>query len=402
MGKRAKENSSLNELGLETEPNDQQKDSPRSQPLKNDKKQTPRGNGKKGKAKKNEGLTEARRNRKDEFYTQLSDIEKELSNYRHLFKDKIVFCNCDDPYESNFFKYFALNFNQLGLKKLIATCYSGSPVSGNQIQLFEDENDEDDLLPGYKIEINGVKDLNNDGAVDLLDIEQLLLQEKNTSSRLLGNGDFKSPEAIELLKQCDIVVTNPPFSLFRDFITQLIEHNKQFLVLGSEPAVSYAEIWPLIQKGKIWMGVNSGPMSFRVPEYYEARPSGYWQDDTGQKWRKLGNICWFTNLDHSKRHQNLALFKRFAPEDYPSFNFYRAINVDAIKDIPVDYFEPMGVPITFLNKHNPDQFELLDANDFRNGAPRKRHGLIKDSDGSVGSKNKFVRILIRRKNANNS
>lgn len=341
----------------------------------------------------NDSLSGAKRAKQDEFYTQLSDIEKELRHYRHYFKGKVVFCNCDDPYESNFFKYFALNFKSLGLKKLISTSYSGSPVAGNQLPFFDEFQGD---RPPYKVEITEVPDLNGDGAVDLVDVELLLKSKGNVLTRLAGNGDFRSEESRALLKEADIVVTNPPFSLFRQFLGQLIESKKDFIILGNQGAISYAEVWPLLQKGDLWLGVNSGDMAFRVPEYYEPRETRFWQDESGQKWRSFGNICWFSNIDHARRHEEIPLFRKFSPDDFPQFDNYEAINVNKVKDIPSDYYGAMGVPITFLAQHNPMQFELVDANDIRLSAPKKSHGLIKDKDGTVQGTPKFVRIVIRR------
>jgi hypothetical protein len=341
----------------------------------------------------NENLIEAKRNKQDEFYTQLSDIEKELRYYKAHFAGKSVLCNCDDPFESNFFKYFALNFKELGLRKLVAISYAHSPFSGTQLSLFDDE----DAPRPYKIEITEIPDMNQDGAVDLSDVELLLKSDKNVLVELRGNGDFRSEEAEELLRDADVVVTNPPFSLFREFFLQIRKHKKKFLVLGNHNAHSYKEIWPLLHSGEIWLGTKSGDMSFRVPEYYEARPTRFWVDDAGKKWRSFGNICWFTNLDHPKRHEELALYRKFDPNQHFMYDFYDAINIDAVKEIPSDYFGAMGVPITFLAAHNPDQFELLDANEIRKGAPLKPHGLIKDKDSAVAGKAKFVRIVIRRK-----
>lgn len=221
------------------------------------------------------GFDEAKRNKKDEFYTQLNDIEKELKNYKDYFKDKIVLCNCDDPYESNFFKYFAVNFNYLGLKKLIATCYDGSKIIGEQLSLFDfsDRFDKDvikEKKTAYKIEIKEVQDFNNDGAVDLFDVESLLKNDKNVLTKLNGNGDFHSPECLQLLEECDVVVTNPPFSLFRKFVKTLMEYNKKFLIIGNVNALSYQEIFPYIKNNSMWLGesIHSGDREFRVPNDY--------------------------------------------------------------------------------------------------------------------------------------
>ena len=312
----------------------------------------------------NTALRKANKAKNDEFYTQLPDIEAELKHYRKHFVGKTVFCNCDDPYESNFFKYFAMNFNYLGLKKLIATCYMGSPVAGDefeQLSLFDILPSEENIpkkFP-YKIEITEVIDINGDGAVDLTDVEYLLRNNKNSLTLLNGDGDFRSPECVEILKQADIVVTNPPFSLFRDYVAQLIEYGKKFLIIGNQNAITYKEIFSLIKENLMWLGFHFGDMAFTVPEYYEERETRFWIDENGQKWRSLGNICWYTNLDHKKRHEELELYKKYTQKEYPNYKNYDAINVDKTADIPEDYLGVMGVPITFLDKHNPDQFEIV-------------------------------------------
>ena len=317
----------------------------------------------------NKNLNAAKTAKKDEFYTQLTDIERELQHYWQHFRDKVVLCNCDDPYESNFFKYFALRFNQLGLKKLICTCYNGSPVQGNELMIdFGDFSDEPKKI-AYKVEITEVKDLNGDGAVDLSDVQYLLKNDKNVIGTL-KTGDFRDPECIELLKQADIVVTNPPFALFREYIGQLVEYDKKFLVIGNQNGTSYKEIFPLLMNNKIWLGYNSGHTWFAVPENYEIpafydlndvqrlRSNGYAYRD-GRLWRNLGNICWFTNLDHKKRHEDIDLVNRYSPEEYETYVNYDAIEVSKYTEIPYDYEGYMGVPITFLDKYNPNQFEIL-------------------------------------------
>lgn len=349
---------------------------------------------------RNEALHAANRARQDEFYTQLTDIEKELRHYTEHFRGKVVFCNCDDPYESNFFKYFAMNFNHLGLKRLIATCYNGSPVQGNELLLqFDTDNPEEPKKIAYKIEISEVHDANGDGAIDLADVRYLLQNDKNAISILKGNGDFRSEECVELLKEADIVVTNPPFSLFREYVAQLIKYEKRFLIIGNQNAITYKEIFPLLQKNLIWLGVKAGDMAFKVPQHYEARETRYWQDETGQKWRSLGTICWFTNLDLPKRHEDLILYKSYNPEEYPKYDNYDAINVNKTADIPFDYDGVMGVPITFLDKYNPNQFEILDARDFTiiDRLKKKSTFLIKDADGAINGKSTYARILIRKK-----
>ncbi len=350
----------------------------------------------------NTSLRKADKAKNDEFYTQLADIELELKHYRKHFAGKTIFCNCDDPYESNFFKYFAMNFSYLGLKKLVATCYMGSPVVGEQFEqlsifdILPSEENTPKRFP-YKIEITEVIDINGDGAVDLTDVEYLLRNKNNVLSLLDGDGDFRSPECVEILKQADIVITNPPFSLFREYIGQLMEYDKKFLVIGSQNAITYKEIFPLLKENRMWLGYRCGDMAFTVPEYYEERETRFWIDDNGQKWRSLGNICWFTNLDHKKRHEELELYKRYSPEEYPRYDNYNAINVDKTADIPEDYYEEMGVPITFLDKYNPDQFEIIDGigrySILDNENTKKAGKYLSMIDGKA----KFFRIVIKRR-----
>lgn len=312
----------------------------------------------------NASLRKADGAKKDEFYTQLSDIERELHHYREQFQDMVVLCNCDDPFESNFFKYFALNFNSLGLKKLIATCYATSPIVYTQLTYFGAEavvgKEENEKKP-YKIEITEITDENHDGRTDLADVEYLLRNQKNALTLLQGDGDFRSAESIELLKQADIVVTNPPFSLFREYVAQLLEHAKKFIILGNQNALTYKEILPLLKDNIMWLGYYSGDMAFAVPSHYEERSTRFWIDETGQKWRSMGNICWFTNLDTTKRHENMVLYKTYNPTEYPKYDNYDAINVNRTSDIPLDYNGAMGVPITFVDKYNPEQFEIIDG-----------------------------------------
>ncbi len=309
-----------------------------------------------------ETLRNARKNKADEFYTQLSDIEAELKHYKEQLRGKVIFCNCDDPYESNFFKYFAINFNALGLKKLIATCYDTSPIAYTQLSLFGDEKTTPNKnRHAYKIEIAEVGDYNGDGAVDLSDIEWLLKNKKNTLSLLKGNGDFRSEECVELLKEADIVVTNPPFSLFREYVAQLVEYGKKFLIIGNKNAITYKEIFALIQAQKLWLGYRNinADMWFIVPENY-----AYEKVVGGQKVKHIMG-CWFTNLDTTKRHEVLLLYKKYSPEEFPKYDNYDAIEVGKTSDIPYDYDGVMGVPITFLDKYNPEQFEILGLDDHR-------------------------------------
>ena len=351
----------------------------------------------------NAKLHKAKVAKNDEFYTQLSDIEKELIHYHEYFKDKTVYCNCDDPFESNFFKYFALNFNHLGLKKLIATCYDGSPVADTELSLFDFEAKENKTTrQAHKIIITEVADNNSDGAFDLSDIKILLANQKNALTRLKGNGDFRSEECIELLKEADIVCTNPPFSLFREYVAQLVEYNKKFIIIGDKNALTYKEIFSLIKEDKLWLGytMHSGEMLLRVmQDYYEANKATCKKDKFGN-WCKGMGVRWFTNLDHKKRHEKMILYRNYSPEAYPHYDNYNAINVDKVTDIPCDYDGFMGVPITFLDKYNPEQFEIIDCNDVRknDNVPIKSYGLIKDKDGLLeNGRTTYARIVIRRK-----
>lgn len=306
----------------------------------------------------NSSLNAAKSARQDEFYTQLSDIENELKHYRKHFKGKTVLCNCDDPFESNFFKYFVLNFNRLKLKKLIATCYAGSPIAGKQLSLFDVAENAAPNTP-YKAVVTVVRDATGDGGIDMLDVAELFRTGENELTELAGDGDFRSDECLALMDEADIVVTNPPFSLFREYIAALVEREKSFIVIGSQNAVKYKELFPLFMQNKMWVGYNNGDMAFTVPDDYEPRETRYWQDETGQKWRSMGNICWFTNLDIKKRHEELVLFREYDPDLYPTYANFDGIEVSRNAEIPSDYDGFMGVPITFMNVYNPDQFEIV-------------------------------------------
>ena len=306
-------------------------------------------------------LKQAKVAKQDEFYTQLVDIEKELKYYKPHFQGKVVFCNCDDPYESNFFKYFALNFNTLGLKKLIATCYNGSPVSGNELLLDFGDTIDDPKKIAYKVEITEVSDVNGDGAINLTDVQYLIQNDRNVLSLLKGNGSFDSPECIELLKEADIVVTNPPFSHFREFLALLDKYHKLFLIIGNVNALSYKESFALIKAGKMWLGasIHSGDREFRVPDNYPLNAAGQRIDENGIKYIRVKGVRWFTNMDYPQRHEELVLYKSYTPDIYPNYENYDAINVDVTTDIPKDYDGIMGVPITFMDKYSPDQFEIV-------------------------------------------
>ena len=305
-------------------------------------------------AKRN--LDSAKTAKKDEFYTQMADIERELQHYWPHFHDKIVLCNCDDPYESNFFKYFALNFNQLGLKKLICTCFDGSPVQGNELLLDFGDFTEDPKKIAYKVEITEVRDLNGDGAVDLADVQYLLKNDKNAISLLKQHGDFRSAECIDLLKQSDIVVTNPPFSLFREYIGQLMQYEKKFVIVGHQNAITYKEVFPLIKDNKVWLGYGfkGGAAHFFSP-YEDIATAG----DHKKDMIRVSGVNWFTNLEIPKRNEEMDLVCRYSPDEYPHYDNYDAVNVDKTADIPCDYSGAMGVPITFLDKYCPEQFEII-------------------------------------------
>ena len=306
-------------------------------------------------------MSTAKSAKKDEFYTQLTDIERELQHYWPHFRDKVVLCNCDDPYESNFFKYFALRFNQLGLKKLICTCYDGSPVMGTELSFLGPDTDGEQKKVAYKVEITEVTDVNGDGAVDLSDVEYLIQNDKNVLSRLHGNGDFRSKECIELLKEADIVVTTPPFSLYRDFIAQLFEYNKKFLIIGNIMSITCKEIFPLIINNKFWFGpsITSGDRKFHVPDDYPLNAATCGVDNDGKHYIRVKGVRWFTNLDHNKRHEELDLVCRYSSEEYPKYDNFDAIDVGQTADIPLDYAGIMGVPVTFLDKYCPEQFEII-------------------------------------------
>jgi len=377
----------------------------------------------------NSTLRKANKAKKDEFYTQLTDIEKELRHYKDQFQDKVVYCNCDDPFESNFFKYFAANFNALGLKQLITTSYKPSPIANTQLGLFGDEKTPTRARgrpkpTANKFIINEVHDIDGDGAFDLRDIsEQLKANENNEWAPLKGDGDFRSSESIELLKKADIVVTNPPFSLFREYVAQLVNYDKKFLILGSQNALTYKEIFRLIKENKLWLGYdNGGTKWFQVPEDYEIKTESRKKIVDGVKYFSMGSILWFTNMDTTKRHQKLTLYKKYIPEEYPKYDNYDAINVDKYADIPCDYDGCIGVPITFIDKYNPNQFEIIgqgQGNLYRELTPK---GLSKKfvedyyKSGQTGSINEdhpvlgyyknnipvipYMRIIIKRKDQN--
>ena len=349
------------------------------------------------------GLSAAKSAKKDEFYTQLTDIERELQHYWPHFRDKVVLCNCDDPYESNFFKYFALRFNQLGLKKLICTCYNGSPVQGNELLLHFEGFDSEPTKIAYKVEITEVRDLNGDGAVDLSDVRYLLQNDRNVLSTL-KTGDFRDKECLELLQQADVVVTNPPFSLFREYIGQLMEYGKKFLIVGHQNAITYKEVFPLLQSNQVWLGYGfKGAAAHFSSPYDDIATAGDHRDNM----IRVSGVNWFTNLEIAKRNEELDLVCHYSPEEYPCYDNYDAINVRKTQDIPCDYAGIMGVPITFLDKYNPNQFEIVwqASGNTRASAPRavlkevgyKIHPQDRGGCGVVNGKRQYSRILIRNK-----
>lgn len=316
----------------------------------------------------NQLLQKARKSKSDEFYTQYCDIENELQHYTKHFKNKVVYCNCDDPKTSNFFRYFVNNFQKFGLKKLIASCYKDSCY--DLFQIGETEN-------GFYCEYNGETDFDGN-----------LAPTKTISFK--GNGDFRNKENIELLKQSDIVVTNPPFSLFREYVAQLVKYDKQFLIIGNINAITYKEIFELIQKNKVWLGINLGRgiSGFIVPEHYELYGTEVSVDADGNNIIATNNCLWLTNLEIAQRHEDIILTKKYFgnENDYPKYDNCDGINVNKTQDIPNDYQGIMGVPITFLHKYNPEQFDIVK---FRKGND--------DKDLSINGKCPYFRILIKNK-----
>ena len=368
-------------------------------------------------------LAAAKLDKKDEFYTQLTDIEKEMRYYRKHFQGKTVLCNCDDPFESNFFKYFVLNFNRLDLKKLIATCYASSPIMGSQLQYcigkdgqmsfsFGDEpaTDENAKHP-YKAIVTKVYDKTGDGGVDMFDVAELFKAGENELAELKGDGDFRSEECLELLYEADIVVTNPPFSLFREYVSTLIDNNKQFIIIGNVNAIAYKEIFPLLKDDKMWIGasIHSGDRAFYVPDDYPMKASGCGIDEDGRRFIRVKGVRWYTNLDMKLRHDELILVKKYNPEEYPKYENFDAIEVSKTADIPCDYPGVMGVPITFMDKYCPDQFKIIGLGitdlgksigvgdyDRKYKTPASRDGTlyyVKDGKGVVP----YARVLIQNK-----
>lgn len=346
----------------------------------------------------NSNFHKANKAKKDEFYTQLIDIEKELKHYKDQFRGKVVYCNCDDPFESNFFKYFAANFNALGLKKLIATSYKPSPIANTQLDLFGNIKELSTpkgrpKITANKFIINEVNDIDGNGAFDLHDIaEQLKANKNNEWTPLEGEGDFRSAESIELLKQADVVVTNPPFSLFREYVAQLVEHKKKFIILGDQNAITYKDFFKLIKENKLWLGYdNGGTKWFQVPMDYDIPTESRIKIENGVKFFSMGRIVWFTNMETTKRHQELILYKKYTPEEYRKYDNYEAINVDKVSDIPMGYSGMMGVPITFLDKYNPKQFEIIGIDRYVEDNPNYGRRF------TINEKEIYARVIIKNK-----
>jgi hypothetical protein len=330
---------------------------------------------------KNAFLHKAKDSKKDEFYTQLTDIEREVKHYRSYFKDKVVYCNCDDPWVSNFFHYFSYNFEKLGLKKLITTCYKN-----RNADLFSRNDSEQAIY----LEYYGDKNHNNIPEPSEIGVK-----------KLKEDGDFRSQECIELLKQADIVVTNPPFSLFREYVAQLIKYEKKFLIIGHQNAITYKDIFKLIKEDKLWLGVdNGGTKWFGVQEHYDITTESRKRVINGQKYFSMGNVVWFTNLDNPKRHEDLILYKTYNSEEFPTYDNYKAINVNKVAEIPIDYEGIMGVPITFLYKYNPNQFEIIGMSSSA-GYDEEIVGIpflgYKDARPLINGKNTYARIFIKNK-----
>ena len=369
----------------------------------------------------NRNLNSAKSARKDEFYTQLTDIEKEMRYYRNHFKGKTVLCNCDDPFESNFFKYFVLNFNRLGLKKLMATCYASSPIMGSCFQYsvvdngemlfsyFDEPVENNCAKHAYKAIVTKVYDVTGDGGIDMLDVAKLFMIGENELTELQGDGDFRSQECVELLDEADIVVTNPPFSLFREFVSLIVEHKKSFIIIGNQNAISYEETFSLMKANKMWIGasIHSGDRAFFVPDDYPLDAAGCGIDgESGRKYIRVKGVRWFTNLDIKQRHEEMILVRKYNPEVYPKYVNYDAIEVTKTSDIPCDYNGNMGVPITFMDKYNPEQFEIIGisrelvrtlSDDIRKNGAYPQIGRFYLDVGEAKYKKVYERLVIKNK-----
>jgi hypothetical protein len=303
-------------------------------------------------------LNNAKQAKADEFYTQYGTIEEEIRHYGDYFRDKFVYCNCDDPRWSNFFKYFAVNFNRLGLRKLMAIHYKGFTTNGQKL-LFTRQSSDD--KPAFKFELNECTEELLDGMTNDLIIERLLLNDKNSMTPLKGSGDFRSSECLEIIKTADVVVTNPPFSLFSPFMRMLLVHKIDFLIIGNVLAATYRDLFPLFKNNKLKFGVElKSGAEFQVPDHYEINTETGWRvSNDGKKYAKLGFVRWFTNIEYIGYPKPMELIKHYSSDEYQKYDNYDAINIDKTEDIPCDYYGMMGVPTTFLDKYNPEQFEII-------------------------------------------
>ena len=356
----------------------------------------------------NKGLNRAGIEKRDEFYTQLSDIEAELPNYRGQFANKTILCNCDDPFESNFFRFFLLHFNDYRINKLVATSYGKSSIVGSRYPISK-------LLPecvpgrGYKAVINSVPSTSFDSSLTMHELNDLFMLPENSIEFLDGDGDFRSDECLELLNSADIVVTNPPFSLFREYLGTLISSNKKFVIIGNINAATYKEVFPLIKSNQVWFGasIHSGDRKFYVPDSYPLKAAGCGVDASGKRFIRVKGVRWFTNLDMEQRHVGINLIQKYDAERYPKFDNYNAINVSRTKNIPYDYPGIMGVPITFLDKYDPEQFEILMlANgNVRANADKALLDMVgysrnpndKGGVGVIAGKRTYARVLIKNR-----
>lgn len=337
---------------------------------------------------RNSNLQNAKASKNDEFYTRLEDIEQELYHYRDHFKGKTVYLNCDNPYRSDFFKYFTLNFDFLGLRKLICTNYSSDELVDNEGNRINEK--------AYKAVVTKIEDFTGDGQITFDDVLKSLEDGVNEVTELDGDGDFRSEECIELLKEADIVVTNPPFSLFREYVGQLMEYRKKFLVIGNMNAITYKETFPLLKNDEMWLGYSS-PKRFKVSSILKDRKNVKEDEDEGLI-ASFGNILWFTNLDILKRHIPLTLAKRYNPEEYPKYDNYDAIEVSKVAHIPYNYEGVMGVPITFLTKYSPEQFEIVGGTANGQVPNSLKIGNFRTYNNPVlNDKKVYQRILIRNK-----
>lgn len=340
--------------------------------------------------------------KKDDFYTQYEDVAKEMIKHQEQLKGKNILCNCDDPFESAFFRFFVLNFDKLGLARLISTCYAESQIAGQEYPLEE-------MTGAYKAVVTEIPDETLERPDGALDLEALFDMPGNSLIHLSGDGDFRSDECEALLEEADIVITNPPFSLFREYISLLERYEKDFIILGNMNAVTYKEVFPLFRDNKVWYGesIRSGDRKFYVPDGYPLNAASCGIDDKGRRFIRVKGVRWFTNLETSKRHKPIVLNCSYSPDEYPQYENYNAINVDRTQNIPFDYDGVMGVPITFLDKYSPDQFEILMlangnartnvSSDTLTEVGYREHPEDRGGVGIINGKRVYVRIMIRRK-----